>query len=330
MDNKQEYMCHIVERYLRGEATKSERELMQLWLASDTTFADWLSEQIDSQQSEMDAEVRDRIYRRITSRDMTDNGATPAIKVRRFNPQSIMGYVAAILLAISVGLSVHFLEPRNNDMVSFAISTGIGEHPSVTLPDGTNVNVSPMSHLTYTFDQAKHTRRVILEGQAYFDVAHDVDNPFDVVTEALDIECLGTAFSVKAYAGDETESVVLHNGRVRVTADDKQEVMSPGTRLIYDRLTDQFAKHPVDIKNYPTSGREHMFYDNETLAEIARTFYRDLGVRITIEGADLATQRFYGSIVANDVHTALGVLASATGTHMQFRGDSIVVMSRDY
>jgi ferric-dicitrate binding protein FerR (iron transport regulator) len=327
MDNQQEYMCLIVERYLRGEATKSERELMQLWLASDPTFADWLSEHIDNQQPEMDDEVRNRIYHRITDRDFVP-ATVPS--PRRFKIAHMLSVAAVIIMAVTIGWTVSYVSRVEPTPVTFAIATGIGEHPSVTLPDGTVVNISPMSRLSYTFDESQHSRRVTLSGQAYFDVAHDTINPFTVETESLNIRCLGTAFNVKAYSGEETESIILYQGKVSVTADDSQEIMLPDTRLIYDRVTDQFTKHPVVADNYPISGRGRMFFDNETLSDIARTFYRQLGVRITIEGADLATQRFYGSIVATDAQTALSVLASATGTHMQYQGDSLVVMSHAY
>lgn len=41
---------------------------------------------------------------------------------------------------------------------------------------------------------------MILDGEAYFEVAHNEKSPFVVHTSTLDVEVLGTKFNVEAYS----------------------------------------------------------------------------------------------------------------------------------
>jgi Fe2+-dicitrate sensor, membrane component len=68
----------------------------------------------------------------------------------------------------------------------------------VAMPDGSDIWLTPGSTLCY--DETFHTdkRRVHLDGEAYFDVEHDAEHPFDVVTPNLRVRVLGTVFSVRS------------------------------------------------------------------------------------------------------------------------------------
>ena len=97
-----------------------------------------------------------------------------------------------------------------------------GEQRVVHLPDGSTVEVNSASRLRYArgfraWPLAPAERRVSLEGEAFFDVAHD-GRAFVVETFNARVEVLGTRFNVRARrepTGPETR-VLLASGRVRV------------------------------------------------------------------------------------------------------------------
>jgi transmembrane sensor len=100
-----------------------------------------------------------------------------------------------------------------------------GDQRLVTLPDGSTAQLNSDSRLQYRrgfqawpFVEAAE-RVVILQGEAYFDVARAAQ-PFVVETFNARVEVLGTTFNVRARQGrweDET-AVTLASGRVRVRA----------------------------------------------------------------------------------------------------------------
>lgn len=92
--------------------------------------------------------------------------------------------------------------------------TRAGERADVHLEDGSRVVLAPMSRLRYGRLVGPRTRSVELEGEGYFDVAHDAKRPFIVTARHAAVQAVGTAFSVRAYAGDTAVEVITTEGRV--------------------------------------------------------------------------------------------------------------------
>ncbi|MBT1712606.1 FecR domain-containing protein, partial [Fulvivirgaceae bacterium PWU5] len=62
-----------------------------------------------------------------------------------------------------------------------------------------------------------YAREVVLEGEAYFDIAHDAAHPFVIHTQGVTVQVLGTAFNVEAFTGQPAVVVTVTRGRVRVS-----------------------------------------------------------------------------------------------------------------
>ena len=87
-----------------------------------------------------------------------------------------------------------------------------GQRTQVTLADGTMVWVNGKSTLTFPSQFASRTRKVELDGEAYFEVQKDPEKQFIVSTAHQSaIKVLGTKFNVKAYRDSEeiTTSTLL-------------------------------------------------------------------------------------------------------------------------
>jgi ferric-dicitrate binding protein FerR (iron transport regulator) len=91
-----------------------------------------------------------------------------------------------------------------------------GQRVSLTLSDGTVVWLNAQSRLIYPAVFMGEERRVRLEGEAYFEVAHNRDKPFIVATGKIDIKVLGTSFNVQNYERDNFSRVSLLEGSLQV------------------------------------------------------------------------------------------------------------------
>ena len=101
------------------------------------------------------------------------------------------------------------------------------EPMAITLPDDTKVILQQGSQISYNGEYAGAERRVELEGQGYFEVAHDADRPFLVSVDATTLRVTGTAFNLRAHNGElEVEvsegSVVLQHGTTETPIRAKQ------------------------------------------------------------------------------------------------------------
>lgn len=126
----------------------------------------------------------------------------------------------AAVIVITVGITAAlFSVGRDTDNVDIAMQTIIvpaGQRVNVSLPDGTDIWLNAGTRMQYPVSFMKDKREVILDGEAYFEVAHNAECPFVVHTPAMDVEVLGTKFNVEAYSKKNNFETSLMQGKVMV------------------------------------------------------------------------------------------------------------------
>lgn len=97
------------------------------------------------------------------------------------------------------------------------IETPKGGQYQVVLPDGTKVWLNSASSLRFPamFTNLKK-REVELNGEAYFEVAHNKKQPFIVKTARQELSVLGTHFNLSSYAEEDVTKTTLLQGAVLV------------------------------------------------------------------------------------------------------------------
>lgn len=118
--------------------------------------------------------------------------------------------VAAVLTIVCVGMLFAVLRFYGGQ----SYATGIGELRTVTLADGSKVELNARSRIKVKFSDARRDVE-LLEGQALFSVAKDVARPFIVRSGSTDVKAVGTQFDVNRKS---TGTVVtVFEGSVAVT-----------------------------------------------------------------------------------------------------------------
>lgn len=99
------------------------------------------------------------------------------------------------------------------------MSTPKGRQFQLTLPDGTGVWLNAASSIQYPIAFTNGERRVIVTGEAYFEVAQDARKPFIVeLNNIAEVEVLGTHFNIDGYMDEGAAITTLLQGAVRVRA----------------------------------------------------------------------------------------------------------------
>ena len=160
---------------------------------------------------------------------------------------------------------------------------------------------------------AGKTRDVAWEGEAYFEVAHNSEQPFRVLAGDQTVEALGTSFNVRASAREQIVRVALVEGSVRVTDDrtGKAVVLKPaqeativksaGSIKVTDDKSKQAAVHQsshshamvknagsiavkeVDLEMMMSWKTGRYVFNNMAFEEIAKTLEKGFRVTIHIE-----------------------------------------------
>lgn len=155
--------------------------------------------------------------------------ARPEPVARPFWPQLIAASIAivAVSATLFVGgqhdwfkpgqpVQVAVNEPASLTAVGRAdYVTGKGQKSIVDLPDGTRVTLDVDSAVDVAFTGGRRDVR-LLNGRAFFDVAHDRAHPFAVEADGRVVTALGTQFDVRLTPG--AVRVVLAQGSVSVAS----------------------------------------------------------------------------------------------------------------
>lgn len=114
-----------------------------------------------------------------------------------------------------------------------------GKKSKLELGDGTMVWLNAGSRLAFPIKFSGKKREVFLEGEGYFEVAKNENQPFVVNAGNLDVEVLGTKFNVSAYASDNFIKAILLTGKINVINTNavlhKKAAMVPNQMAVFNK-----------------------------------------------------------------------------------------------
>lgn len=264
--------------------------------------------------------VLDTVRRRIEKDD-----AARLRKRRRLLFGRIAG--AAAVIAFLIGAAIFMCRPPKVKMIEVA---AYDENVTVYLPDSTEVVLHNNSLLRYPETFASALREVEMEGEGFFNVAHDSGRPFRVRGEYLKVEVLGTKFTF--ISRDTTEnSVSLLSGSVEVsTSPDKGGIMLvPGQKAVYDVCTGHLTVRETDAA-VDAAWHDHIIpFNNADMKEIMGILRRLYGVDIEISDKVDAGATYSGvTYYCEEIDTTLTRLTNTLPIKFRRQGEKIQIYPR--
>ncbi len=224
-------------------------------------------------------------------------GTSSAGSLRKRLSWKVIFRAAAILLIIALPIGGYWLgmKTMTSAFSDIAIETPFGSHTKTVLPDGTTVWLNAGSKLSYSQGFGVENRRVVLEGEAYFDVKRNAQIPFEINTKEIDLQVLGTRFTFSDYPDDEKVTVDLIKGKVLLVSQDSRQKMylGPDERMTYNKLTGKMVREKVNAIVSTGWTKEELVFDEEPMKDIAKTLERSYNVRIKVADS-LKEKSFYG------------------------------------
>ena len=209
---------------------------------------------------------------------------------------------------------------KNNELI---IPKG-GEY-QVVLADGTKVWLNSASRLIYPQSFMGKERRVVLSGEAFFDVAHDAERPFIVETSRMNVKVLGTRFNVNDYDDNEEVSTTLVNGSVEIVSGGQQAFrLVPGEQA-YGK-ENELEKREVNVRLYTSWIDGKFLFNNTELEEIAKQISRWYDVEIFFSSENVKKVRFTGAIVKfKPLDDLVRMIESTSQVRFSVKGKTIVI-----
>ncbi|TKG97009.1 FecR family protein [Puteibacter caeruleilacunae] len=222
--------------------------------------------------------------------------------------------VAAILiipLIIAFGATLYLQLKNNTSQTTFAeIQCPLGVRTSFVLPDGTTGYLNSGSKLAYPV-VFSNERNVKLNGEAFFDVAHNKQKPFIVKTPHLSTKVLGTQFNVIAYEEEQNEQIILQEGKVEVYSNTgtRLSTLVPNEKLIINTTTNKYSTSKVEADQYVSWTEGKLILRNETMQHVAQRLGRWYNVDIEIEDQELMKYAFRATFINEPLEEVLKILA---------------------
>ena len=272
-----------------------------------------------------------------------------------FTPQIRRGLMAASLsgiLLISALAWYNFSKTSTTPAASqvLAYNSKKGERKSFQLPDGTMVILNADSHLILADDFGQKNRTVNLDGEAFFDVVHDKENPFIVHTAKMDVKVLGTEFNVNAYANGVVNETALIRGSIELTlnGEKKKVILHPNQKFVIANAlssnSNASALSPASLKSTITEGLQPVIIEkgynsvaeiswtenklvfvNEPFNEVIKKLERWYGISIELQDASLATYTFTATFRNESIKDVLSGLQFSRHFEFNEQGGKIII-----
>lgn len=315
---EREEILELLQKFRAGEGTPEEEARILAWFQS-----------FDKEELADEAQYK-------AAADEAAGGAMTALfgaRERRIGGRFVFLRAAAVVLLVAGAalLGYRFLSGKAEDVTYREVLTQRGGRKQVTLPDGSSVTVNALSRLRIPSDFGKKDRRIYLEGEAFFDVQHDVNHPFIVHTAQLQTTVLGTSFDVKAYAADKAIEIAVVSGKVKVdkVQGEKAESLYSGiTRnqlLAYNTETGAAAVRDEKCDLLAGWTNNSFYFENASIPQIAAALERQFDVHITLKSSARAACRYTLQLKNENISHAMELLSELSGITYEMKGKEIII-----
>lgn len=312
----------IINRYLAGNASGKEAALIETW------YGTALDEARQTQASPQSEAYRQQVLERLR----LEMAEVPAGKVIRFpGIRNIAAACIVLLGGASLAWKYQYDILDTIDPVPLETVTARAfQVKQVVLPDSSVVVLNAGSEISYPRQFRGKKRQVRLNGEAFFNVAHNPSAAFTITAPHLQVQVLGTSFVMTDSSHIQAARVSVKTGRVAVSAETKGfpvTQLTANQELFYDEAGGVVSinrHHEVDLGW--TS--KQLVFNNATLSEVFREIENLFNVKIQVSDTSIRQLRFTGAFDTGDpLPDMLKIIALSYRLTIQQQKDGIINIS---
>jgi transmembrane sensor len=364
----------LISRYLENKCTQEEKhQLYKLLTSSDEerSFKEILFSHLNEfqgDQHENHSVDFDRIYNKLLSEikhietsELENKQLRKRIKVKRL---VFEGISIAAVFCIAFILGAIFNHHRNIiDVAPFIttayneIKTPLGARSEIRLNDGTEVTLNAGSSLKYRSDYNSIDRELVLEGEAYFKVARNIDLPLVVNAGNINIKATGTEFNVKAYSEEGIIETTLVNGEIEISQkgnNDKDRILllKPNQKAIYAEQSDQLTLEKIkeieplavkpakiimdkllvspktDVEQATAWTQNKLIIRSENLESLCAKLQRKYNVTFVFKNEEVKKNRFSGVLLDETFQQVMDVIKLTAPVDYSLDGKTVYIFSK--
>lgn len=175
----------------------------------------------------------------------------------------------------------------NNKIYYNVVSTARSRQYEVFLPDGSHVWLNAASAIRFPVSFTNKERSVELLGEAWFDVQHADKVPFVIHSGNLTTSVMGTAFDIKAYPGEQSMTVAVQRGKVKIQSGNSLLTTLEKGQQVKVAANSSVVQSNIDTAIIAGWKRGDLYYKDERLTDIITDLQRVFNASIQIKRASL-------------------------------------------
>ena len=314
----------LLERYVKGETTGAENELIERWLEengdSNSPF-----HQLDQDQK---TQWLTSVFNDLQKEIHPHGPQVVVLPQRKIYWRKLAAIAAMVTILFSAYLEWPALQNIIHPAALTVLTVPAHQKKQIILADGSKVWVNAGSELRYPKEFKGKLREVYLSGEAYFDIHHDTAKPFIIHTGKLLTTVLGTAFNIKEDKTLHTIVVTVTRGKVGVTNEGHQlGIITPNQQISFNSVNEKAIQTAVNAQEVIAWQGKELYFDDITFADAAVQLQKRFHVKIAFSNDRLKNCQFSGTALTGaKLEDILKVICAFNKATYQTKEDGSIVI----
>ncbi len=208
-------------------------------------------------------------------------------------------------------------------------SNPAGVKSLITLPDGSKIKLNSESQISFN-KSFLNERKVLLTGEAYFEVITNLELPFIVEAGEIGVKVLGTSFNVQAFPHEKELEVMLVEGKVEIQEKKGEKYQSiqnlrPGEMFVYDANNGIKETRNFDPKTTIGWKDGELNFKDLRFDEVVALLERWYGVQIEVKTNKTIDSKYEGYYKDEQLSTVLEGLSFVDDFDFQIEGNKVTI-----
>jgi ferric-dicitrate binding protein FerR (iron transport regulator) len=328
-------------RYLATQTSAAETQRIDDWLAEHPANRTVLNElRVIWNTSPEEVNDVSALWARVRARTVNaelfprDADAPPAVPARRttIRPVRMAASAAALVIAVCgvfAMVQLHADSRATAPVTPREYSTGLGEHVTIQLSDGSHVTLAPQTRVRVRPEFGAASRDIELDGEAIFDVVHDARRPFRVHTTNAVTEDIGTKFDIRSYQGEPGVTVAVAEGAVSLGQRQAEGVVvHAGLVGRLDKRGQVTTRQAAQLTEYFGWANDTLAFESVRLDDVRRTLERWYDIHLQVEDSALLARTLTARMDGRNVHAMVRDIATTLDATVEWSGNIAVISRR--
>lgn len=324
----------LLKKYIENKCSSEEIDEVFRWISKDSYSTssndivkkiwDYLKDETDIESENLRQQRLDKIHHQLNLNYFSKTNNRHINRVSRRNKITNIVFYAASLLIIPVLTILIYKQVQITDNIQTRITedkpvmneiiSPVGSRINIELADGTKVWLNHGSSMTYPQRFWGNNRTVILKGEAFFEVAHNPNQPFIVETNDFKVVATGTSFNVKSYENANVAfEAALESGEIGIKYHDQAlETLKPNQLFSYNGVSNKAEIKNTDLEKYISWKDGRLVFIDDSFENIAERLSRWYNVEIELMNPKIKELTYTATFVDESLYQILEMLEIVT------------------